>query len=255
VIMRAYRILGCALIALAMAPPAQALDIESNLARAQQTLTEMVRLLDKIEAKSTGAPAEVAWEDLFDGKSLNGWQRTAFARGGAVHVESSFRGGAAILVDAGGALSGFNWTRDVPQTNYEISLETMKIEGQDFMCGLTFPVGQAHASLILGGWGGEVMGISSINNQDASENETTRTMFFPKDRWFAVRLRVTPAKLEAWLDGKKIVDVPITGKKISLRFGEISKSVPIGISTYQTSAAFRSIRLRRIEGASLTAAP
>jgi hypothetical protein len=241
-------ILWCALIFLAAGMTARAQDVGTNIARAQQTLTEMVRLLDKIEARAVKAPAEVGWESLFDGKSLDGWAHTDFTGGAAVRLEKSFLGGGpAILVEAGTTLSGFNWTRDAPKTNYEISLEAMKITGEDFMCGLTFPVGDAHASLILGGWGGWVVGISSINGQDASENETTRSHFFARDRWYAIKLRVTPEKLVAWLDGTKIVDVLITGKKIGLRFGQIAKSVPIGFATYQTSAAYRAIQLRRLD--------
>ena len=200
-------------------------------------------------AKTPAAPAskadEQGWKPLFDGRSLAGWKRTGFAGGGEVRVQPAFRdGGPAIVVAAGASLSGFNWTGEAPRTDYEISLEAMKIEGNDFMCGLTFPVGESHATLILGGWGGPVVGISSIDNSDASENPTTRYLSFVKDRWYRVRLRVTPARLEAWLDDQKIVDQEITGRKISLRPGSISLSTPIGISTYQTSAAYRAIKLR-----------
>ncbi len=201
------------------------------------------------EAKTPAAPSgkgeEQGWKPLFDGRSLAGWKRTPFAGGGEVRVEQSFRDGPpAIVVGAGERLSGFNWTGDAPKTNYEISLEALKIEGNDFMCGLTFPVGESHATLILGGWGGPVVGISSIDNSDASENPTTRDLSFVKDRWYAVRLRVTPDRLEAWLDDQKIVDQEIKGRKISLRPGSMSLTTPIGISTFQTSAAYRAIKLR-----------
>ena len=139
-----------------------------------------------------------------------------------------------------------NWPGDTPKTNYEISLDVMKMEGSDFSCGLTFPVADSFASLILGGWGGTVVGISSIDEHDASENETTKIIAFPKDRWYAVRMRVTPDKLEAWLDHRKIVDLVITNRRIALRPGEIIRSKPLGISTYQTSAAFRNIKIRRL---------
>jgi hypothetical protein len=242
----------CVLLAATVAPvPAQ--DVAS-FERGGRILAEIDRLLATIQArleagiKTTGLP-DGGWQSLFDGQSLTGWKRTDFGGGGEARVEKGFRGGpSAIVVNMGDALSGFNWTGDVPKTNYEISLETMRIDGGDFMCGLTFPVGNSHASLILGGWGGGVVGISSIDNQDASENETTKYMSFPKDRWYTVRMRVTPARLEAWLDDKKIVDQVITGRKITLRHGEISKSVPLGISTYQTTAAFRNIKLRRLTG-------
>ena len=150
------------------------------------------------------------------------------------------------MVDAGDSLSGITWTGAPPKTNYEISLQAMKVEGSDFLCGLTFPVGDSYASLILGGWGGSIVGISSLDGMDASENETSRSMPFSKDRWYTVRMRVTPDKLETWIDDKKVIDQTITGRKIGLRFGEISKSVPLGLATYQTRAAYRAITLRRL---------
>jgi len=191
---------------------------------------------------------EKGWKPLFDGQTLGNWKRTEYAGGGAVHVEKSFRGGPpAIVVDAGENLSGFNWTKEAPKTNYEISLEAMKIQGNDFMCGLTFPVGESHATLILGGWGGGTTGISSIDNSDASENFTSTQQDYIKDRWYRVRMRVTPAKLQAWLNDKQIVDAEITGKKITLRRGAIDASIPIGICTYQTSAAYRDIKIRLLK--------
>ena len=186
------------------------------------------------------------WQNLFDGKSFTDWKRTEFGGGGDVTVEKRFRGDhSAIIINSGVALSGFNWTGDpLPKTDYEIALEAMKVEGVDFFCGLTFPVGDSHASLILGGWGGGTVGISSIDNRDASNNETTQTISFRRNRWFKIRVRVTAATLEAWLDNKRIINQPLTGKTISLRPGEIAQSVPLGISTYQTSSAFRAIKIR-----------
>lgn len=237
----------------AAASPAPAQDAEPIIARAQQTLEEIESLIDGIQARNSqsairNSQSAEGWKNLFDGNSLADWKRTEFAGGGEVHVEKAFRGGPpAIVVDAGSTLSGFNFTNEAPKTNYEIAVEWMKVDGSDFGCGLTFPVGDSFASLILGGWGGGVVGISSIDHQDASENETTKYIPFSKDRWFRVRLRVTPAKLEAWLDDKEIVSVQISGRRIDLRPGEIYKSKPLGIATYQTSAAFRSIKLRRLD--------
>lgn len=196
-----------------------------------------------------GAAEQDGWKALFDGKSLAGWKRTGFTNGGEVRVEKAFRGGpAAIVVEAGETLSGFHWTGEAPRTHYEIALEAMKLQGTDFMCGLTFPVGEAHATLILGGWGGGVVGISNIDGASASENATTKVMAFDRNRWYGVRVRVTPQKIQAWLDEKPIVDTEITGKRISLRHGEIGLSAPIGISTFQTRAAYRGIRLRKLSG-------
>jgi hypothetical protein len=250
----------CSILAVGFASAGRAQSVEDTVARARQTLDEIDRLIDSIRARNsagssangpTGVPsASEGWASLFDGQSLAGWKRTDFGGGGEVRVENPFRGGPpAIVVEMGATLSGFNWTRDVPRTNYEISLEALKIDGSDFLCGLTFPVANSYASLILGGWGGGVVGISSIDHRDASENETTRYMGLSKDRWYRVRVRVTPAKIEAWLDDKKIVDQVTTGHVVGLRAGDISRSIPLGIATYQTSAAYRNIRLRQLDAA------
>jgi hypothetical protein len=108
-------------------------------------------------------------------------------------------------------------------------------------------VERSHATLILGGWGGPVVGIASIDGSDAAENPTTRYIDFLKDRWYRVRLRVTPDRLEAWLDDQQIVDQDIRGRQIGLRPGDIRLSTPLGIATYQTSAAYRSIKLRPVK--------
>ena len=71
----------------------------------------------------------------------------------------------------------------------------MRVEGSDFFVGLTFPVRDSHASLIVGGWAGSVVGISSIDGRDASENETTEVMKFKNGQWYKFRLRVRADRL------------------------------------------------------------
>lgn len=243
--MRCWKVAAsCIGIALAspIAAPAQTAGRHGE--RATQILDEIIRVIDGILARQTpdNAGPRVA---LFDGRSLGKWKRTEYAGGGEVRVVAEFRGhGPAITVSSGAALSGINWTGEVPKDDFEVSLEFMKIEGSDFACGLTFPVGDSHATLVLGGWGGGVVGLSSLDGHDASENETTTYISFTENRWYRVRLRVTLPHIEAWLDGKRIVSVDVAGKTVGLRHGEISRSTPLGIATYQTEAAFRGITLR-----------
>jgi hypothetical protein len=202
-------------------------------------------------AKPTTAPVKAApatGQSLFDGRTLTGWKVSGFAGGGEVKVDPNFRGGGpALVIDAGASLSGLTFTNPVPKTNFEITLEALKVQGNDFFCGLTFPVGTNHATLVLGGWGGATVGISSIDGLDASENDTTKFLTFPKDKWFTIRMKVTPTKLEAWLNDEKIVDQDIKDRRISMRFGEIEESVPLGIATYQTTSVMRNLRLKRLE--------
>jgi hypothetical protein len=56
---------------------------------------------------------------------------------------------------------------------------------------------------------------------------------------------VTPAKIEAWLDEEKIVDVSTAGRVIDTRV-EVDQSKPLGIASWQTAAAIRNIRLRKL---------
>jgi len=183
------------------------------------------------------------WTPLFDGKSLANWTATDFAGHGEAKVE-----GGEIKIGMGADLSGITWTNGtLPRTEYEISLQAMKMEGSDFFCGLTFPVARSSCSLILGGWGGGIVGLSSLDGQDASENETTRSIGFDTGRWYRILLRVTAAKIEAWLDDKKIIDVVITGRKVSLRPGAIYLSEPLGVATYSTTAAIKDFKLRVLE--------
>lgn len=194
----------------------------------------------------TAAPVSTA-KSLFDGKSLAGWKDSNFAGGGEVRVEPDFKGqGPVIWVDAGQSLSGITFTNPVPKTDFEVTVEALKIQGNDFFVGLTFPVGAAHATLVLGGWGGATTGISSIDGQDASENDTTKFLTYEKNKWYRIRMKVTPKKLETWLNDEKIVDQDISDRRISMRFGEIENSIPLGIATYQTTTVIRKVEIKPV---------
>ncbi|MDO8538796.1 MAG: DUF1080 domain-containing protein [Opitutaceae bacterium] len=200
-------------------------------------------------APATKAEIEAGWQSLFDGKTLAGWAQSGFEAEGPVKVENPFRGGpGAIVIAEGTMLSGITSTRGsaLPRMNYEITLEAMKLEGSDFFCALTFPVGKSECSLVVGGWGGMVVGISSVDYSDASENDTTTGMAFADNRWYRIRVRVTAEKIEAWIDAQQVVDLEHKDRKITMRPGDIEKSVPLGIATYQTRSAVRDIKLRRL---------
>jgi hypothetical protein len=189
-----------------------------------------------------------ATQSLFDGKTLKGWKDSNFAGGGEVRVEPDYKGqGPVIWIDAGQSLSGITFTNPVPKTDFEVTVEALKIQGSDFFCGLTFPVGAAHATLVLGGWGGATTGISSIDGQDASENDTTKFLTYEKNKWYRIRMKVTAKRLETWLNDEKIVDQDISDRRISMRFGEIENSVPFGIATYQTTTVVRKVEIKPVQ--------
>jgi hypothetical protein len=129
--------------------------------------------------------------------------------------------------------------------NYEIALEGKRLKGNDFFCTTTFPVGDDYCSLVVGGWGGTVVGLSSINSMDASENETSTLQDFAKDRWYKVRIRVMKDRIQAWIGEKKLVDADTADKKISIRI-ECDACKPFGIATYSTTGAVRDIKVRAL---------
>jgi hypothetical protein len=177
---------------------------------------------------------------LFDGRALGQWKITDFGGQGKVYVKDG-----SIFLEMGNDMTGVTWAGPVVRMNYEITLETMRVVGSDFFCGLTFPVDTNSCSLILGGWGGEVCGLSNLDYYDAYNNETTQMVSFETGKWYRVRLRVTPGKIEAWLDDEKLVDAVTTGRVIDIR-PEVDLSQPLGISTWQTAGAIRNIRLRTL---------
>ncbi len=183
------------------------------------------------------------WESVFDGQNLTGWRVTDFAGHGSVECRSGL-----MVFNMGDPFTGLNWTNDFPKNNYEVALDAVRLMGSDFFCGLTVPVGDSFCSLIVGGWGGSLVGISSLDGMDASENETTKFMNFEPKRWYRIRLRVTPSRLQAWIDQERLINVDITDKKISLRPGEIELSKPFGLASWQTSAAYREIKYRPVSG-------
>ena len=92
----------------------------------------------------------------------------------------------------GSYATGITWNGPIVRMDYEISLDAMRVDGSDFFCALTFPVGENPCTLVLGGWGGTLCGLSNLDYYDASENETTTFYAFEKNTWYHVRLRVIP---------------------------------------------------------------
>jgi hypothetical protein len=182
---------------------------------------------------------------LFDGTDLDNWERTDFAGKGEVQIDEN----GSLVLEMGAELSGVHWKgqTELPKINYEVTLQAKRTMGNDFFCGLTFPFKDSHATLILGGWGGSLIGISSLDDFDASENDTGDAYVFEDKKWYVVRLRVTEKKLQVWLDNKMVIDSDVEGRKVSMRFGEIEMSVPFGICTYATTGVFRDISIKKLK--------
>ena len=125
-------------------------------------LATLVCETDVLAADKSAADKASATTSLFDGKTLAGWKKSVFGGEGDVEVKDG-----TIVMQAGSPMTGITWTGKYPKMNYEISLQAKRVDGSDFFCGLTFPVGESPCSFIVGGWGGGVIGLSNLNGFDA----------------------------------------------------------------------------------------
>lgn len=188
-----------------------------------------------------GQTPSASWTPLFDGRSLKGWNPTPYSKHGAVTVKDG-----AIHI-AKSSLTGITFAGSgFPKSNYEIRFEATRVDGNDFFAGLTFPVKDSFCTWINGGWGGSTIGLSSLDHNDASENDTSTVRDFVNGRWYAFRLAVTDSRIQAWMDKELIIDVDITKRLVTLRPGEMDLSTPLGFATYWTEARLRKIEFRRL---------
>lgn len=181
---------------------------------------------------------------LFKGRDLTGWRvvdKYDFSRHGQVTVEND-----AIVLHAGKPGTAISVTDPFPRIDYEVAFEAKRMEGSDFFCGLTFPVEDDYLTLVIGGWGGGVTGISNLDDNSAVENETTGYTDFEQDRWYKIRLRVTSGHVAAWLDDEQIVNVDTQDRRLSI-WWEQEPVRPFGIASWYTKAAIRRMTVKRIQ--------
>jgi hypothetical protein len=189
---------------------------------------------------SVMAAQSTEWIPLFDGKSLNGWKQVEFSGHGQVQVQNG------EIRLGKGRMTGIALTGEFPRSGYEIRFEAARFEGNDFFAGIVFPVKDSFCSWINGGWDGTVVGLSNLDGNDASENDTSTIRDFVKGRWYAFRLAVTESRIQAWIDGNIVIDVDITQRQVGLRFDESDLCKPLGFSSYATVAGLRKIECRRL---------
>lgn len=182
-------------------------------------------------------PAKEGWLPLTKPSTLDGWEATNFGGEGAVKMEDEM-----IHLEMGDPLTGITWKgKEFPKTNFEIKLEARRLKGNDFLCGLTFPVGDSHASLIAGGWGGGVVGLSSVDGNDASENSTSTYRDFVNDKWYSFRVRVDDEHITAWVDDERVFKQERKGHDFSVR-AEVLASRPLGFCVFQSKVQVRNFQ-------------
>jgi hypothetical protein len=197
-----------------------------------------IALLAAIVFTASAEPS--MWLPLFDGTSLKGWAETPFPAHGKVEIKDG------IIALGKGRQTGINWKGDFPKSNYEIRFEAARIDGRDFFSGITFPVADSHCTWVNGGWGGSVVGLSNLDHDDASENDTSIVREFQQGRWYKFRLAVTENRIQAWIDEELVIDADIAGRHVALRPGDDDLSIPLGFSSYGTLAHLRKLEYRLI---------
>lgn len=186
-------------------------------------------------------PAKEGWKPLVKKDSLEGWEVTNFGGEGEVTISNG-----ELMLAMGDPLTGITWKgKEFAKTNFEIKLEAKRLEGSDFLCGLTFPVGDKHASLIGGGWGGGVVGLSSVDGNDASENSTSTYHSFKNGQWYSFRVRVDAENITAWIDDLRVFKQEREGRDFGVR-AEVLSSRPLGFCVFQSKVAVRNLEWRSL---------
>jgi len=191
-----------------------------------------------------GPPPRLEWQLLAD-EFAPAWKAARIPEEGSVSIRDG-----EITLHLGQPMTGVRFgawqSAKLPLMRYRIEYEAMRVAGNDFFCTVTFPVNDTHVSLVVGGWGGTLVGISSIDEMDASENNTRGNAYFENNRWHKVRIEVRDDDLRAWINGKAFVNVSTQGHHLGLRAGNIEKCAPFGFASYATQSRIRNVVITRL---------
>lgn len=200
-------------------------------------------------------PEKTPWINLADH-----WEECEFGGDGEITIKDGV-----IKLEFGQPLTGVRWngpfegdqptdenkaqndgkSEPLPRDNYEIRWECRRDRGHDFPCAFTFPIADSYASLVMGGWGGGITGLSSIDGQDASDNNTTMFKHYDDGKWYSARVRVETEKITVWIDGVEMFDHERKNHQFGIRF-EMDPCTPMGIANFECDSQIRNIQLRRL---------
>lgn len=186
---------------------------------------------------------------LLSPKDLSGWEVVKdydFKNHGPIAVEDGV-----LTLGKGSPASGVRIKGEFPKMNYEVEFEARRVDGSDFFCGLTFPIQESHCTLIIGGWGGGVVGLSNIDTMAAVENETTRYLEVEDNRWYKVALTVSEQQIQVWIDNLEYANVKTKEHKFDI-WWEQEPARPFGLVSWNTGAEFRNIQIKPVAPELLT---
>jgi hypothetical protein len=184
---------------------------------------------------------ELAWQALPLHGGPAGWESVSFGGEGEVEFD-----GQSIRMGFGSPLTAVAWKgAELLPADYEIEVVAARLDGSDFFCALNFPIGEQRATVVLGGWGGALCGLSCVNGDDASMNATRSFHSFERGKSYRLRVRVDAQQVQAWVDDTLLFAQARDGVEFSLRT-EVSPAGPLALSCFQTSARIEAVRWRGI---------
>lgn len=192
--------------------------------------------------QAPGPDANAEWIDLSPHLMPEAWQATSFGGEGEIEFLAD-----AVELGFGSPLTGLHWAGDLPLgPAYQLEVEASRIDGTDFFCGLNFPIGESAATVVLGGWGGALCGLSCIDGLDASMNATRSFQSFEPGESVRLRVEVSARQVRAWLDEEPLFVIERGGAQFELRT-EVTPGGRLGISSFQTRARIHAVRWRALK--------
>ena len=176
------------------------------------------------------------WRALYDGTDLSSWELGVYGESDEYEVLED-----GVVIPQTAALAGMTFRGALPTVPYRLSVEATRLYGADFFLGVTFPVAGDHLTLVLGGWGGMVSGLSSLDGLDASSNATRTLRHFPNGKRHEVEIEVTETDVRVRVDGEPFLSTSLEGREVGLRV-DVEPSHPLGIATYATSTQLHRVR-------------
>ena len=181
------------------------------------------------------------WE-MLAADQLGHWKAAEMPDAGKAEVRD-----VEAVMAPGGPMTGLrydNWQGGgLPVRDYAVTCEAMRVDGGDFFASITFPVRSIEtcATFIVGGWGGGLAGISSIDGQDAADNSTRSEQRFENGKWYRLKLEVREDEIKAWIDDRIVINTSIKGRTVAMRPGYIEKCAPFGLATFGSTGRVRSL--------------
>lgn len=176
---------------------------------------------------------------LFDGRTLEGWRATKGSPPEAVRVADGV-----LTLATGSPMTGVTSTREgLPTVDYLLTYEARRTQGNDFFAAATFPVRDSFVTLVAGGWGGSVTGLSLINGSSAAENPTNHFLRYTNDTWYRFEVGVTARAVQVRVDGKEVFTFDHADAQLKTRI-ESRANEPLGFASWRSAGQVRRVEVR-----------